>query len=250
MYCYFLNKRFWEEKVAWVTWCSWSAGDLMLIDEEYVLVLWEHITASELVHGAATAVKTEVVYTSLCSRKTLQCMHRFVGHWFTSYTNTVPLRLWSDLPALLKRRQKKLSSISRTRNAQFSPEGKVYFSATSPTTTQQLLVFPDIWTMHQQLPAKVFDQPWVVRRHSWLTSLQKATIFWWCKVGSIHTLISTPAGVFQDWSSLWAIMVIDGHKRRYKGAQDPRWRIPTVMDSFTQIYECAYTTSWVFLQSS
>jgi len=247
MYCYFPNKRFGEEKVAWVTWVSWSEGDFLLIDEEYVVCLWTHITAHELIKGEATAVRQEIIETALCSNQTMRLMHQFVWQWFTSYTNTIPLRIWSDIQALLKRRPKKVSPISRSWEMWFSPEGNLLFTSGSDTTQQQLIVFPDIWTMHQQLPVRLFEQPWVARRHSWLTALQKAVIFWGCKKWTIHTLITTPAWVFQDRQSLSAIFIVDMHKRWYKSAKDPRYRTPTVLAHFEQVYWCSRTFSGVSL---
>ncbi len=247
MYCYFPNKRFWEEKVAWVTWINWTEGDFSLIDGEYALLLWEYITAHELIQGQATAVRYEVVHKELFSLATLRLLHSFVGMRYTSYTNSVPLRIWSDIPALLKRRWKPWKRIERSWTIDISAGAFVFSACEKPVSTQQLIVFPDIWTMHQQLPARLFDQPWVVRWHSWLSVLQKAAIYRWCKQGSIHTLLTTPAGIFQDRVALQSILLVDAHKRWYKSVQDPRYRTPTVVKDMQEVFSCSLKASGVLL---
>lgn len=243
MYCYFPNKRFWEEKVARVTWCTWITGDFFSIDGDYALLLWEHITAHELIPGQVTAVHCELIEKSFCSPKTLHVIHEFVWKRYTTYTNTVPLWLWSDMVALLKRRVKSVKNTTRSRSVDLTKERVFAFSSNSPTSSQQLIVFPDIWTMHQQLPAKLFDQPGVIRRHSGLSALQKASIFRWCKKWTVHTLITTPAGIFQDRKDLQLIYLVDEHKRRYKSAQDPRYRTPTVLAEMKEVYSCSLISS-------
>lgn len=247
MYCYFPNKRFWEEKVAWVTWIIWNEGDFLLIDGEYALVLWEYITAHELIQGQVTAVHYEIVHKALFSWATLRLLHSFVGMRYSSYTNSVPLRIWSDVLALLKRRWKPWKRIERSWTIDIVSGAFVFSASEKPIATQQLIVFPDIWTMHQQLPARLFEQPWVVRWHSWLSVLQKAAIFWWCKQGSIHTLLTTPAGIFQDRVALESILLVDAHKRWYKSVQDPRYRTPTVVKDMQDVFSCRLKASGVLL---
>lgn len=247
MYCYFPNKRFWDEKVAWVTWVTGTAGDLFMIDGEYALLLWEHITAHELIFGQVTAVHNELVEKSLCSANTLCLIHKFVWHRYTTYSNTIPLWIGADLIALLKRRSKKWKQTQRAWKIELSSQGEIVFLASNVTSRQQLIVFPDLWTMHQQLPARLFEQEWVARRHSGLSALQKATLFWWCKQWTIHTLVTTPAWIFQDWHDLVSIMLVDAHKWWYKSVQDPRYRTPTVVSAFRDQFSCELMTSWVLL---
>jgi hypothetical protein len=248
MFCYFPNKWFGEEKVAWVTGISWSEGDFFLIDGEYALILGEDITAHELIVGQATAVHTELVEKQLCGKETMRLIHAFVAQRYTSYTNTVPLWIGSDMLALMKRRPKSPKPLGRARSLELSSTGKFVFSAAELKTSQQLVVFPDLRTMHQQLPARLFEQAWVARRHSGATALQKAAIFRWCKQGTIHTLITTPAGIYQDRKKLDHIFVVDAHKRWYKSVQDPRYRTPQVLSAMQEIYSCKISTSGVLLE--
>lgn len=250
MFCYFPNKRIGDEKVAWVTWVSWSEGDFLLIDGEYALVLGEHITNSELISWQVTSVYSEYVEKKLCSSKTMRLIHDLVGQWYSSYTNVIPLWIWSDMLALMKRRGKKQKTVSRSWSVELDSSGMFVFSASSSTSAQQILVFPDLRTMHQQLPARIFVQEGVGRRHSWLTALQKATIFRWCKQWLIHTLITTPAGIFQDRKQLDHIFIVDAHKWWYKSGQDPRYRTPRVLAAMQKIFACNLSTSGVLLEKN
>jgi primosomal protein N' len=109
------------------------------------------------------------------------------------------------------------------------------------------MVFPDLWTMHQQLPARLFEQWGVARRHSGLSVWQKAAIFRWCKQWTLHTLVTTPAGIFQDWHDLGSIFLVDAHKWWYKSVQDPRYWTPTVITTFCEMFSCKVMTSGVLL---
>lgn len=248
MYCYFPDKRFGEDKVAWVTWITSDEGDLLSIDGNLALVLGEQVTAHELMQGQMTAVRTELICKWLIWKDALDIIHEFVWTRYTSYAQTVQLWIGADIHVLLKRQGKSLKKpMSRSWRMELGEQGKFVYAVIPPTMTQQLIVFPDLWTMHQQLPARVFEQPWVARRHSGLTTLQKATIYWWCTYGSIHTVITTPAGIFQNRYSLASISLVDGHKRWYKSAQDPRHRTPSVLTAFCEKFSCSFTSSGVFL---
>lgn len=244
MYVYFPTVWYGDDKVAWATGISWNAGDFMYLDGQEALLLWEQCTAAELIKGHITVVKAELVCKTLLTQKALEQVHQFVWERFTTYANTIPLRLWNDFWVIMKRCLKKTNKSERFWEVSGLQTGWVDFKPYTGVRKQQLLISPDLRTMHQQIPARVFDQPWVSRWHAGLTALQKATIFWWVKTGQIHTLITTPAGIFHDWVQLWDIFIIDAHKRRYKSSQDPRYRTPSVCDSIQKIYWNQMVASW------
>lgn len=244
MYVYFPELWYGDDKVAWATGVAWNEGDLVTIDGQIGLLLWEHCIASELIKGQVTGVHVEPVYKTLLTPKALTQIHQFIWERFTTYSNTIPLRLWNDFTIVMKRLLKKQTKTPRHWEMSWLWEWSVSFSAYTGEWKQQVLVFPDLRTMHQQVPARVFDQPWVSRWHAWLTALQKATIFWWIKMGQIHTVVTTPAWIFQDWLLLWDIFLVDAHKRRYKWAQDPRRRTPSVGESLQTIYWANLWRSW------
>jgi hypothetical protein len=88
----------------------------------------------------------------------MHLLHRFVAMRYTSYAQAVPLWIGADIAVLLKRRPKKGKHAQRAWNTTVSSQGEFVFSASEPVATQQLMVFPDLWTMHQQLPARLFEQ--------------------------------------------------------------------------------------------
>ena len=123
---------------------------------------------------------------------------------------------------------KKLSATSRIRSIGVI-DSHLSYTSCPETSTQQVIVFPDIWTIYAQLPAKIFTQPGVAVFHGGLTLIQQAKLFRQLKQGAIHTLLTTHAGIFQDRYDLEQIIIIDGHKRRYKSQQDPRYWTPVVL---------------------
>lgn len=244
MYVYFPAIWYGDDKVAWATGISWNAGDFVMVDGQEALLLWEQCTASELIKWHVTVVNTELIYKSLMTPQAVEQVHQFVWERFSTYANTIPLRLWNDFSVLMKRSWKKINTAERHWEVSWLKIGWVEFKSYSWVRKQQLLIFPDLRTMHQQIPTRVFQQPWVCRWHAWLTALQKATIFWWVKTGQIHTVITTPAWVFHDWLLLWDVFIIDTHKRWYKSAQDPRYRTPSICYSIQKIYWNQLFTSW------
>ena len=244
MYVYFPTLRFGEDKVAWATWVNWNTGDLMRLDDNEGIILWERVTCSELIHWNVTVVKSEIIAEQVLSIRAVEQIHVFVWQRFTTYANSIPLWIGNESAVLIKRKSKNKTKTVRSWHVEWFSDTWIIFSTYIWERKQQLLVFPDLRTMHQQTPKRVFEQPWVSRRHAWLTALQKATIFWWVKTGQIHTLITTPAWVFQDWLLLWDIFLIDAHKRRYKSGQDPRYRTPSVCESIQKIYWTQFITSW------
>lgn len=244
MYVYFPELWYGEDKVVWATGVQWRAGDFVKLDGQDALLLWENSTSPELIKGQITVVNCELIFSSLLSERSLEQIHNFVWERFTPYSNTLPLRLWNDFWVVMKRCIKKTKKSDRVWEVSWLKIGWIDFKPYSWNRKQQLVVFPDLRTMHQQTPKRVFEQPWVSRWHAWLTALQKATIFWWVKTGQIHTLITTPAWIFQDWLMLWDIFLIDTHKRRYKSGQDPRYRTPSVCESIQKIYWTQFITSW------
>lgn len=249
MYCYLPEKRCGEDKVAWINGVQGTVGDLVRVDDMVALILGETITNAERGNREFVIVRTELLIPWLLSVRTIEFLHQFVGERFTSYAAALPLWIGADLQTLQKRAKKKSPQTSRARSLHLHPTWWFVFAPTAATTVQQMLVFPDIWTMHQQLPMRLFDQPWVARWHGWLSAGQQAAIFWWCKTGEIHMLITTPAGIFQDRSDLQEICVVDAHKRRYKSAQEPRYRTPSVLSAIKNVYSCRLTSSWVLLSS-
>lgn len=248
MYAYFPDKRFWDEKVAWVTWISvYQPGDLILIDEDFAIVLWEEIVNAELVKGAYNAVTHEYVIVWFLSPCALSQIDAMVTQRLTTYTSVLPEWIGNDSEAMKKRFPKKAIPLERTREIVWINNNAVQFASCKAVVKQQCIVFPDLWTMHQLLPERIFVQPGVARYHWGLSALQKAAIFWWCKTWMIHTLCTTPAWIFQDRRSLGELFVIDEHKRRYKSWNDPRRRAPTACKQIAQVYWAEYRASWFTL---
>lgn len=250
MYRYFPDKRFGDDKVAWVTWVTWKPWDLYKIHDRYALCLWATIPLREIITGHETATEYELCFASFVYPKTIDRILSMTQTWYSSYAHVFPLWLWSDMQALMKQSKKKQATSWREREVRMSDAWNISFVAAPMTYDQQLLLFPDIRTMHQRLPERLFLQTGVARWHSGLTARQQAVIFWWCKQWTLHTLISTHAGIFQDWHNLTTIYGVDMHKRRYKSQQDPRYWTPEVIQGMCMHHWCVSHISWTILGTS
>jgi hypothetical protein len=224
----FLWNRFHNGDTVW--WlddaASFAPGDLLHCDGDILLCLWDSITlwikdSVGTYWGRASAI--ELLQTAFVSERVLLCMHWFVQQWFTTYYHTVPLWLWWgddrwwEFSSHAKRRAKDLS--------------------------QQLLIFPDLWTMRSLTTAEQRSAPWHRVAHSRMSVLQKKKLYWDIVFWKVTHLYATPSQIFFDWACLDWVTVHRQHQRRYKNAQDPRYDAVAVAHYLAALYEVPYLTT-------
>lgn len=237
-----------------------SEWDLLMMGNEHYLVLGEEVAWKEQISYKLPVVndKRHIVIPALLSIQSMQLLHRFVNEWYTTYKNSVPLRV-HDIGDVVKREESKKSKISKNskngENAKVSKIGEVAW--------QQLIVFPDLRTLEQWnksphpshvvlrgsgTPLKKGGQT-IGLSHSFIlhgqsTKKQRSEVFRWIKNWTIKTLVCTYSQIFQDWNDLTRIILIDQQKRYYKNQKDPRYYIPSVVEKMGEIYGCNVTKTW------
>lgn len=227
-------------------WSDLHAGDLIEVDDDYFLVLGEHVAFPELttkpvVWCSAPKVKID----SLLSSQVLTFVHRFVADRFTTYKNALPLWLGSDIDQLMRRKTSSLGTTKPVGHRQVSDEKITYYEQSA--AGQQLIVFPDIWTMRMWLGQELSlsPQPGTVILYSQRTHKQKAESYRAIKQGKIQSVISTYSQIFRDWSDLREIVLIDQHTWWYKHPQDPRYHAGEIASQLAELYGARLVTTWV-----
>lgn len=212
--------------------CKYRIGDLISYSDSYFLILWQQDNFHKTIHIEATY--TSLVYRSLISIKTVKCINRMVLYWYSTYYNILPLFVCMDRNLMTKyhRKSKKKPSYQLLEYHNDWLEQHTW-----TTMGQQLVIFPDLWTMTNMI--STYQQWWGVKvLYSQMTNKQKIETFWWIKYGTIHTLICTHSQLFQDRKQLSHILIIDPHKWYYKNQRDPRYHTMQVATYMANLYSC------------
>lgn len=214
-------------------------GDLFKIDESYFLCLGSDISWQG---KYKTIFKSEIsnlnlVKKNFISTKALEVVNFLVYQYYSVYRKIIPLFLDTDVEKMLKydiykpktSKYQKILFNSEIYNIEILPEKKNW---------QQLVVFPDLWTMENLLDTGKFKN--VEMLISSNTQVKKDKIYWQIKNGYIDTLFCTYSQIFQNWKNLKNIILIDSHKRYYKNQQEPRYYVPTVLAEIAKIYSADF----------
>lgn len=263
-----------------------SEWDLVMRENEYYLVLGDDVSWKEQMSYKlqATSHKLQVVIPWLLSAESMALLHRFVNEWYTTYKNSIPLRIY-DVEDIVKRRKKSENRNQKIENKnQKSKEKEVYVKngelivGEEKMLGQQLIVFPDIRTLENEVWWSKSEIRWrnmrwdekkwdeIKKNETWWemdisqlsalgsqfsflhgqsTKKQRTEAFWWIKNWTIETFVCTSSQIFQDWNDLTRIVLIDQHKRRYKNQKDPRYYVPTILEKMAKIYGCdLIKTGW------
>ena len=100
--------------------------------------------------------------------------------------------------------------------------------------SQNLLIFPDDWTMFNLLErfkvnADILDVS--------STALTKYKMFISVKTNKTKVLATTSAGIFQDWKKLNSIFLFFPYKWYYKSQQNPRYYVPELVKQIKFFYD-------------
>ena len=234
MYVFSYNLFAGDDRVFHAPLLQAAPGDLLKVWEDYILVLGEHIARPEKYDRRRTASPSqiEVACASFMSEQTLTELHQFVEHRFTTYKKAVPLRM-SDIEDCIKRKKSKLVKKRKIEHLHITCHGTECSRATTPSKGQQLVIFPDIWTMFNLLSGKMVDNKAVII-HSRATKKQLSDAYWKIKSWEITTVFATPSKVFRDRAELTSITLIQQHMRYYKNQQEPRYYIPSVIEKLAE----------------
>ncbi len=198
------------------------------------LCLGEKLAFQELYEHASLlkCPNIEVIYAWLLSAKGMELLHWMVEMYYTTYKSVVKLFLSDELEKLLEREYKVISlKVQRCKGAKVSKDwGK---SRKIEETGQTLIVFPDLWTMHN---SEMIEGEWVVMLTAMQSDNQKDIRRWEVKKWVKSVIICTYAAMFQDFDELKKIIFVDPHKWYYASQQDPRYKVGEVLKKMAEIY--------------
>lgn len=255
MYIYHFSKYAGTDRIFFTEQEMGAVGDLVVLGkDEYVLVLGEDIAWKEQVKKyALPTMSTAILPLSLLWEHTIQLLHRFVNERYTTYKHSIPLWL-HDIEDIYKRQDVIKKGTKKKNKKYMSQTWKVVdgvcVQGDEQLVWQQLIVFPDIWTLEQHVGRCWSSLPvWACILHGKSTKKQKTEAFWWIKYGTISTLFCTYSQIFQDRHDLSHIILVDRHTRYYKNQQDPRYYVPTVVAKMAEVYAAELVTIGVMVDT-
>jgi primosomal protein N' len=96
-----------------------------------------------------------------------------------------------------------------------------------------LFVFPDLWSINC-FTEKIKWKYDILNVSS--TSLNRYKFFLDVKTGKKKNIITTQAGVFQDWKNLNSIFLFEPYKWYYKNQQNPRYHLQDLVKQIKFFY--------------
>lgn len=253
MYGYVFDHWYGRDRVVKLNGLWFLQGDIIYSDGMYILLLGETIAHQQLYTHELDINSYHSIEWSFLSHTALKMIHHFVYYRYTSYKNTIPLRLDEDIDTILKRKishkpKKQSSTVSILKEIQ---EKDFYYKWDYNTrkqtlhqyldtvpSYQRLVVFPSVRVMYNSVQIEYFNRlSWYLLLSGSSTSKQKQEAFRSIKSGKTHTILATGSQIFHDYYHLDEILVSDQHSRHYKSQQDPRYHTVHVCDSLATIYQ-------------
>jgi hypothetical protein len=230
-YACLLNEYPWQHGLVTLPVWSGKTGDLLYLQDQYALHLWTTLAEQFMTQKIPGVSRSEILEPSLLTIETVTRVHTFVSYRFTSYPRALQLWLWDDMIPLLARKPKSIKKKPATPDAStfITLDSNFHFSMSDTSFVQQLVVFPDLWTMLNLVPDHIKELPHVLLLHSQSTPKQCQEAFRACKMWTVTTIITTWSQIFHDRTYLSHCLVVAPHTRYYKQQQDPRYHTVTVL---------------------
>ena len=190
---------------------SW---DIILYNHKYYLNLWETISRPE---QWATTIHfdQETIIKWVCNNQTIKLLHWMVNERFSSYNKCIHLFFWNNIATLLK--HKKIISDSK-KNKQ----------------TQHLVVFPSVFSLTQYTSSILNSEFLILNGQS--SDVAKAKAYRMISNNEKHILYTTHSQIFQNWTNLQSITIVDEYSPLYQTYQEPRYNLWTVVIKMREIY--------------
>ena len=99
---------------------------------------------------------------------------------------------------------------------------------------QTLMVFPDLWTLYNFENNKYSSD---LILWGWQSKAVMKKTFEKISVWEARIVFATHSWVFQNWKELKEIIVLRPHMRYYKNQQQPRYRLPEVVEKMAFVFE-------------
>lgn len=101
---------------------------------------------------------------------------------------------------------------------------------------QQLVIFPDLWTLFNSIDENILQAKWNILLRSNDTQNQKDKKWRMIKNWDLNNIFCTHWEIFQDRNNLKKTILIDPYKRYYENQQDPRYSVNDVVKKMEEIY--------------
>lgn len=224
MFLFSFNKFAWfdrvfiiEEKIKSTKPDKAGSWDIVKIQDDYFLCLWDTISFQELyTHKLKSIWEPAIVTKWLLSTKTMELLHWMVYERYSTYKAVVKLFVSFEIEKLIGKQTSKINN----------------------KATQELMIFPDLRTLYNTIDQSVIQDKKTAVLSSIQTQVQKDKLFRKIKSWEAEKIIWTSSEIFQDYSNLTKITFISPHKRYYTSQQDPRYKTSMVVDKIKEIYWC------------
>ena len=168
MYLYAFDEYVWSDRILSAPTITLAVGSLFVSQWRKYMVLGESVAFAEMYHYFFKGNPEEVIWLLLTDKETA-LIHYMAHTYFALYKNIIPLfvddPLAVDIPSASKKKAPHATHL-HIQWSQFVP---------SDAQGQQLIVFPDLWTIESMM-AKFPDLDYAVWHHG-LTTKQQNRIF-------------------------------------------------------------------------
>jgi len=232
------------------------------VDLDLKLLVWDLIqieadiflVKDDLWNWKEISVSNVKYIWNLFSQKTLLFQKFFANYWYSWYFKIFNLYVQDskyilkyDLPQVKRHKKIDISGnyVSEYKDfdcyknylKMWDKDIKVvdysYFDNFTPWKGQNLFVFPDLWSIN--CFTKNINWKYDILNVSW-TNLYRYKMFLDIKSWKKKNIITTQAGVFQDWKDLKTIYLFDPYKWYYKNQQNPRYHLQDVVKQIKFFY--------------
>lgn len=249
MYIFSFNRFAWFDRVfrlkmsddnTWRYQKILKKGNLVAYQDDFFLCLWDEISFQEQ-YEYKYEIKIDdlsLIYKNFLSDKTLDMVNRMVYYWYSNYKSVMKYFVSFDVQKLVEglSSQKSIKS-KKIINSEIIFQDWKFEISENKIEWQQLVIFPDLWTIFNTLDEEILSKKWNVLLSSNDTQNQKDKKWWAVKSWDIKNVFCTHSEIFQDRNNLKKIILIDPYKRYYENQQDPRYSVNEVVKKMIEIYE-------------
>jgi len=214
-------------------------GNLIKYYDDIFLCLWNEISFAEQYTYVYDLYKDKIWFELLCdnflTKKNISIVNRMVYERYSTYKSVLRYFVSFDIDGLMNKWkiQKKKTKIQNNEifiiNWNFEISDNILDG-------QQLIIFPDLWTLFNTVDESILNSKWNVFLNSNDTQNQKDKKRRMIKNWEIKNVFCTHWEMFQDRNDLKKIILIDPYKRYYENQQDPRYSVEKVVKKMWEVY--------------
>lgn len=213
--------------------------NLVKYQDDVFLCLWDEISFQEQYQHKYEINKADLklIYKSFLTLKTLDMVNWMVYWRYSNYKSVLKYFVSFDPEKLVEGKKHKAESKKKyIYNNEILIQGWEFKMSDNNIDWQQLIIFPDLWTLFNTVDEPIISIKWNVFLNSNNTQNQKDKNWWMIKNLEINNVFCTHSEIFQDWNKLKKIILIDPYKRYYENQQDPRYSVNEVVKKMAEIY--------------